>query len=296
MKFFSSVAIVCMSSSLATSQVSSAPGSVNAVPSVRNTPSIIFSINPPEAALDAAELEVKENGKIVPVVHFQRLGRVPIHYCLLVDTSGSEAKHFDLEKKAVITLIERGIKPGLDHGWIVLFESIGQESTETTNPQLFESLITSATAHGGTSLYDAITSCASRMPKDAGAQEAKELRTMFLFTDGEDDASRVNHQQAINAVVSSGLRVYAFVPRSIAGRAEQMITVLIKSAGGMLFWSDTGKDAERNVEHLCRDLDGLAEISYEELEPSGLSPKSLEIKSRKKGLSVIGPKEITASR
>jgi Mg-chelatase subunit ChlD len=158
--------------------------------------------------LTPSDLEIKEDGKPVSVVAISKLGRVPLHYCLVFDISGSEATNFKVQQRGATELLARVIEPGVNRDWLLAFNDQGRESAETNDPRQIAGFIPQLVPHGETSLYDAMATCANQMAK--GTAGARELGAMFLFTDGEDDVSRLNHEQAAEAVVKAGLRIYAF--------------------------------------------------------------------------------------
>jgi len=94
--------------------------------------------------LTPADLEIKEGRKHVVITSIRKLSRAPLHYCVLFDVSGSEEKDFQFQKSEGLTILTRGIKPGIDHGWILLFNTEGRASSETTDPQANANLISQA--------------------------------------------------------------------------------------------------------------------------------------------------------
>jgi Mg-chelatase subunit ChlD len=250
---------------------------------------LLVSVEPANTDVSPDDFELKQKGRPVSVLGIRRLGRIPLHYCLLFDVSRSTANTFALEKRLVLTFLDGVVRPGVDHGWVVLFGQEGQESTETGNPELIKNVVSSAVANGGTSLYDAMASCGNRMLK-AERETGQELRVMFLFTDGEDNMSHTTREETAETLIQSGLRVYTAAPGSLSVRTKQVMEMFTKVAGGRLFFVSDEKAAARAAEKISSDLDGLVEIVYATAaNPSDLVGNRVVVKVRKKGLHLLGP-------
>src|SRR5262249_1044596 len=129
----------------------------DAVPSTRGSESLppgttrtlLFTAEPSNAELAAGDLELKQDGKPAPIVSIRNPGRIPVRYCLLVAISGSTTNDFDFEKKAVSVFLDLAIRPGVDHGWVILFNDAGNESTETSDPEPIKNAVSAAAQHSG---------------------------------------------------------------------------------------------------------------------------------------------------
>ena len=287
--YISALLVLTCLRALSQDGVSSAPTDVS--PS-RNTKTILISLNRTATDPTPADMELKENGKSASIVSVRRIGRIPLHYCLLVDISGSSAKDFEFEKTTVSSFLDKLIKPRVDHGWVVLFNDEGRETTETDNPEPIKKLVSSAVARGGTALYEGMASCANRMLR-AEWEKGQELRVMFLFSDGEDDASRISLLQTSDLMLEPDLRIYAITPESLERRGERAMSLFAKNTGGRFFRVGNDKAVTRAIDQISRDLDGLTEVSYEH---AGVNSKKssyeLDIRAHGKGFSILAPELI----
>jgi len=61
----------------------------------------------------------------------------------------------------------------------------------------------------------------------------KGLRVMFLFTDGEDNASHLSPNKAAEIVLTAGVRIYAFAPNpGVELRGDRILAQFTKLTGG----------------------------------------------------------------
>lgn len=253
---------------------------------------VLISVDPSDTDLSPADVELKQNGKLAEVSKVRKLGRIPVHYCVLVDISGSRREQLEFERKSVLAVLDGVVKPGIDHGWVLLFNDRKQESTETTNPQALWKVVLNERAQGATNLDDAVESCASRMLKGEG-EKGDELRTMFLFTDGEDDSSHVTGREAMDRSINTGLRIYVSLPDHLSERADHMMSMFTKGTGGRMFQADINGAVKR----ISRDLDGLAELTYAPISGSENTNRiALEVRSRRKGLRILAPQNVAAQQ
>ena len=112
---------------------------------------------------------------------------------------------------------------------------------------------------------------------------------MFLFTDGDDDASKLTLNEALNAVEAGNLRLFAFAPQlELNRRGKRALEKFTESTGGRLFVPGNTKGLEHAMTQIEQDLDNLLEISYiSRLNKAGMP--TINLKSRKKGVSVLAP-------
>ena len=158
-------------------------------------------------SLSAGDLEVKEDGKPSAVLDVKMLGEVPLHYCLVFDTSNSgQGNQFKLQQAEAIELLQKVIKAGTDTGWLVRFDNEPRPGPETNVPGDVVNSIAQMRPGGATALYDAMTNCADRMEKTVVTTG---LRAMFVFSDGGDNVSRVSREETLQSMLRSHLTVYA---------------------------------------------------------------------------------------
>lgn len=245
----------------------------------------------PVAELTAADLEVKEEGKPVQIQQVRKVGRLPLRYCVLFDSSNSERDRFKLQQDTAVRLLQRVVRPGTDHGRLGLFADEYVESNETDNPASITDNIGSALPGGGTALYDAITTCARHF---AEGPAASFLRVMFVFSDGVDNASRMSPVGTIDAALLARIRIYAIgQDNERDSKGTSFLKKLSETTGGRFFAPARPKGADKAAAELNYDLQNSFEVTY----VSGSSTsdnrsRSIEVKCTRKGVTVFAPKRV----
>lgn len=239
--------------------------------------------------LEATDLELKENGTNANVTAVRKLGRLPLHYCVLFDMSGSAKSTFVFQQHEATTVVAKVVKSGTDRGWISLFKEEAQETTEVGDPQQIEGFISGVTPPvlGGTALYDAMAGCARRMAKVPETQRVQ--RAMFVFSDGGEDASNLALDQTIEILTDAGMHVFAFTPKSDLQRFDKRrLEMLTKQTGGGLFVIRNDDGLSRAVDEIAHELDNVFELSYQSSSTKRGTAK-IKMKVRKSGVLILTP-------
>jgi thioredoxin-like negative regulator of GroEL len=200
------------------------------------------------AGLSTSDIEIEADGKSVPVDEV--VGGAPLHYCLLFDISGSLRDRFKLQQDEAIELLSKVVKAGSDHGMLVAFNDNYYLDGEGTNPQQFVNRIATEQPQGrGTALYDAVVASADHMSKSSPDPGP---RVMFLFSHGEDNASVLSQDKAVQFVQKAGIRIY--VIGSV--KAAKTLRKLAKRTGGKAYFPEQ-KDVGKAVADIADDLTTL---------------------------------------
>ena len=81
---------------------------------------VIPELKDPTREVMAADIEMKLNGKPATIKGIRKLGRVPMRYCVLFDTSGSQRVKFEEQKNLAAQVLSHVVSADTDHGWLVL--------------------------------------------------------------------------------------------------------------------------------------------------------------------------------
>ena len=245
--------------------------------------------------LTAADIEVKEDGKQVPVQQIRKLNQAPLHYCVVFDTSNSERFRFKFQQELANELLRQVVRTGTDRGWLALFDVESRQSNEIADPVPITNAISASKPAGPTALYDAVTVCANRMEK---SRSEEGLRAMFVFSDGGDNQSRQTSEEAVDAALSASTRIYAIDPNQDADRnGPGVLKKLAEDTGGRVFFPERLKDVSSIAAALNDDLQNLFALTY----ASGTSKSDrrsrwLEVKCTRKDVTVLAPKRVKLSR
>jgi Ca-activated chloride channel homolog len=262
-----------------------------------NSRTLLFSAVSKDSSpveLVANDLQLKEDGKPANITALDKLGRLPIHYCVLFDISRSEVDAFRFQQLETTTALSRVLKPGTDRGWIAFFNDEAHESTETDNPQEIQSVVSKFVPSGGTALYDAVAGCSRRMEKEVEGQQ-RSLRAMFLFTDGNDDASNISLLEVADDVVRAHVLVFAMTPvDELQRHAKRALEMLSQQTGGRVFILRNERGLEEAVSQISQGLENVFEATYT---PASLKSGilKLDLKCQKKGLTLMAPEKTSVT-
>jgi VWFA-related protein len=152
--------------------------------------------------LKEADFLADTSGMRVPIAFFHE-NRSPMSIGILVDTSGSMKRKLDTVKLMLAEFIN-GLNPS-DEVFLIAFSAEPQMLQPlTTNHQAVVQSLSQLHVFGQTSIYDSIVLAVGELGK--GHQPSKAI---LLITDGIDNSSTVNEQDAITALKATGVRIYA---------------------------------------------------------------------------------------
>jgi Ca-activated chloride channel family protein len=244
--------------------------------------------------LSAADLEIKADGKPALVQDVHRVSGIPLDYAILIDNSGSERIHLEAHKVEVMELLSKVVQPGRDHGMLVNFNDQAFIDAESSNPQDIVKALAKTSARGGTALYDAMVASARQMSA-AKTAPTSVLRVMFILSDGEDNASRVTRDAAVQAVMQAGIRIYAIgetpdpdKPHNTA-RATSALKEFALRTGGKVYLPGKNQDATKIAADIAEELTNLFAVTYTPQQKPDSQLHKLEIKSNKKAVSITAP-------
>ena len=143
---------------------------------------------------------VLDNGAPQPIVSFEN-SATELSCAILLDTTGSMAVALPKVKNAIHRLIDEF----RENDWIAVYGfSAGLETLEdfTRDKAAAKKSVSRTRAGGNTALFDAISRVAGEISKRNGK------KAMIVFTDGDDNASVLNVQRAIERAKKMGVPVY----------------------------------------------------------------------------------------
>jgi VWFA-related protein len=155
--------------------------------------------------------------------YFARQSDLPLTLGLLVDTSGSESRNIEAERRASYKFFDQVMRDGTDKAFLIHFDrevELLQDLT-SSKTQLDKGLdgLTGDQMNrrnqqqqgqgqgrgaGGTDLYDAVLLAADEL-----MQKQQGRKAIVLFSDGEDNGSKVTLTKAIESAQRADTLVYS---------------------------------------------------------------------------------------
>ncbi|MEI8133020.1 MAG: VWA domain-containing protein [Leptolinea sp.] len=154
-------------------------------------------------AVDAKRLEIRENGKVIPVKDIKGAGQVgPLTTLLVMDVSGSMEKGGKLDSAKVVAKEYINQMREGDQAGIILFNTMVRTSQLIkSNKAELSSGIDMISAGGDTAMYDALISAVGQLNNVSGR------KAILVYTDGLDNRSKSNAESVISAIGSGGLTI-----------------------------------------------------------------------------------------
>ncbi|HEY1802602.1 MAG TPA: VWA domain-containing protein [Terriglobales bacterium] len=223
---------------------------------------------------------VYENGKLQPITSFRRED-VPVAMGIVIDNSGSMREKRDKVNTAALNLV-RASNPG-DQVFVVNFNDDYYLDQDFTNslPKLKQAL-EKVEARGGTALYDALVASADYLK---GAKLQKKV--LFVVTDGEDNGSRENLEEAVERLQQeNGPTVYAIglLGQEKERTARRALQVLAERTGGIAFLPKSLDQVDEISSTVARDIRSQYTIGYKPLTPKTVPGyRTIHVDAKQKG-------------
>src|SRR5580658_6797063 len=159
-------------------------------------------------SLPREEFTVYDNGVAQDTSVFERYTTIPLSVAVLVDTSGSTAKDWQLEVRSLTKFLAALFGEGNEQDMASLYTfnyDVTQQSGFTRNAKRLEDRLRFIKPEGGTSLYDAISFAA----RDLQQREGRHV--MVLVSDGGNTTSSKGYKDAKDAAQHAEVLMYPVV-------------------------------------------------------------------------------------
>lgn len=238
--------------------------------------------------LRPSDFNIQDNGELPKrITYFERQANLPLRIAVVVDTSSSIAESFGLEEKKAGQFLTRNVRPESDLALVIGFANRPRvEQSATNDTMLLSRTIRGLHVGGETAIYDAVSAAARELGKINDSQPAR--RAIILITDGEDNVSHIDLQQAIEAAQRNDCSVYVLSTNidisSDAEAAELAMKRLAEATGGDVLRANTGNNLAKAFSDLEKELRSQYAIGY--------TPANLARNGSFHRLFVQGPKKL----
>jgi VWFA-related protein len=233
--------------------------------------------------LDKASFEIRENGKVQPIVNFSKDNNLPLTVGVLFDSSVSQERVLPAERTAADLFFRTFLQPN-DAAFLIRFDSQVELLQDVTGSveHLRDGLsgirtrapVTAPTGPfpgggfgGGTHLHDAVFLAAEDILKNEAGRKA-----LILITDGQDQGSKVTLDRAIEAAQRVDAMLYSILfydsaaygsvygPAGYSGTA--VLTKMAQQTGGRMFRADNDQELRLAFDEISRELRTLYSLGY----------------------------------
>ena len=226
--------------------------------------------------LGLGDFTVFEDGVAQPVSFFS-LSDVPLDLALLIDASASMQPQMTMVRQAASGLL-RTLKPG-DRAALVEFRDqivLGQPMTDDLGR--VASALESLSAHGGTSLYNALYVILRDFQKGSANQSTVRRRAIVVLSDGADTGSLISFDEVLDLARRAGVTVYTIgmqssspLVRSNARRffsqTDFGLRTLAEETGARAFFPTTGTEMKHVYAAIASELASQYAIGYTSRNP-----------------------------
>lgn len=242
--------------------------------------------------LTKADFKVIDDEKPIEKMNsFRREADLPLQVGLLIDASGSIRERFKFEQESAIEFLNETLRPHFDKAFVLGFDSsleMTQDFTDST-----ESLskgIRSLRPGNATRLYDAVYyACREKLLQSAQSDSVR--RAIILVSDGDDNASHVTREEAIEMALRADVIIYT-ISTNYAGmgdtdKNDKILERISDATGGRTFRPFQPQDVANAFAQIQDDLRSQYALSYH---PADFMHdgryRTIEIMADHKGLKV----------
>ena len=235
------------------------------------------------------DFKVIDDAKPVGVIRsFRRETDLPLQVGLLIDASNSIRDRFKFEQESAIEFLNDTIRRKYDQAFVIGFDEKPELTQDLTdNMEALSKGVRMLRPGGGTALYDALY-YASRDKLLKSAQSDSVRRAVILVSDGQDDASHVTREEAIEMALRADVIVYTISTNFPDGGAGDKILQRIADAtGGRAFEPFQLSDVANAFTEIQEDLRSQYALSYH---PPDFAKdgryRTIQISANRRGLKV----------
>lgn len=209
----------------------------------------------------ASDLSIVDNkNPLQSIVSIKSSKELPLRLGVLIDSSSSERGGglYGPGLAAMNDLLRQVLNATDDKVFIVNFSSTVQ-ATEFMGREEFLKSKTNVTPGGGTAFFDAVYfACKDRMGADS-TQPAR--RVLVILTDGGDNMSHVNRDEAIIAAQKVGAVIFV-VSTNPVGIGDGALHQFGEKTGGRAFLNLGASDMPKIFQSIREQIENMYVVSY----------------------------------
>jgi Ca-activated chloride channel family protein len=235
------------------------------------------------------DFKVIDDEKPVGVIRsFRRETDLPLQVGLLIDASNSIRDRFKFEQESAIEFLNDTIRRKYDQAFVIGFDEKPELTQDLTdNMEDLSKGVRMLRPGGGTALFDALY-YASRDKLLKSAQSDSVRRAIILVSDGDDDASHVTREEAIEMALRADVIVYTISTNfPDGGDGDKVLQRIAEATGGRAFEPFKLSDVANAFTEIQEDLRSQYALSYH---PPDFAKdgryRTIEILANRRGLKV----------
>jgi Ca-activated chloride channel homolog len=228
------------------------------------------------------------------ILSFNSETDLPLQVGLLIDASESVSSRFKFEQEAAIEFLKQTIRRKSDQAFVIGFD-LTPKVTQDFTDDIEKLSVGIRTLQPGslTAIYDALYyACRDKLLKQPQAGPVR--RAVILLSDGDDNASSVTREKAIEMAQGAEVSVYTIStnPTSSGGRGNKTLERIAEATGGRSYVPSQITEVANAFAAIQEELRSQYAVSYKPaafradghyriIEVQAQNQKGLRIRSRK---------------
>ena len=196
---------------------------------------------------------------------FHQQINLPIRVGLLIDTSTSIRSRFQFEQQSATEFLLEILKARSDRAFVMGFDSTPTVTQDwTNNVDGLETGVNRMRPGGGTALFDAVyTACRDKLLDVSRGQEPVR-KAMVLISDGEDNQSLVELDEAIKECQRAETIIYAISTNwtPSRGKGDKVLTRMAVDTGGQVFFPPSAEEMSNSFHGIEEELRSQYALTY----------------------------------
>jgi VWFA-related protein len=232
--------------------------------------------------LRPGEVEIREDGRPQKLLRLEKIGDVPIHAAVMLDTSGSMEPELEEGERAALRFFQQVLTP-LDRAAVITFADAPRLAVKFTGRlDRLAGGLADLRAQGETTLYDSLAFTLHYFTGLTGK------RALILISDGVDSNSRTRFDDVLDYARRSGVAIYAVglnVPTH-PPNAGVVLDRLARETGGRSFRADGPLRLDAIYDDIEKDLRSQYLLTYQSDSTGGDDFRRVEVGIDRPGVSV----------
>ena len=225
------------------------------------------------------------------ILRFSSETDLPLQVGLLIDSSESVTARFKFEQDAAMEFLKQTIRPKYDQAFVIGFDLTPKVTQEFTNDSEKLAAGIRAVRPGNlTAMYDALYyACREKLLKHP--QPGPVRRAVILLSDGNDNASSMTREKAIEMAQQAEVSVYT-ISTNPKGRGNKNLERIAEETGGRSYAPSQITGVANAFNAIQEELRSQYAVSYKAadfkanghyrtIEVRAQNQKGLHIRSRK---------------
>jgi Ca-activated chloride channel homolog len=220
-----------------------------------------------------SDFTIHDNGESPErITYFESQSELPLRLAMVIDSSYSVAYAFKDEKQSAAAFLKHILRRGSDLALVMGFNrEVRLVQEPASDDYLLSQAIQKLQIGGETAIYDAVSAASQQLVNLRDTQRVR--RAIILITDGEDNSSHINLEQAEEIAQRSECAIYVMSVNlqavSILEESDRAMRELSEVTGGNFLHVRTKEGVTSAFSKIDKELRSQYLITYK---PASVSP------------------------